>query len=94
MNVPNSFNKLGGGLHQDVDLCATEGLAAYCLGFLTVEEQAEVEPFLRTILAGLADAEIKGLLNRTPADLRLSGKKARALLEDVLTELEGRQGKA
>lgn len=43
--------------------------------------------------ARLADAEINGPLNRTPADLRLPGKKARALLEDMSTELEDRQDK-
>ncbi|KRA62054.1 hypothetical protein ASD89_23470 [Caulobacter sp. Root656] len=91
MKVPESFDKLGGGLHQDVGLCATEGLVAYCLGFLTASERTEIEPFLRNVLASSTGAEIKGLLNRTPAARRFSAKEARALLEDLLAELESRK---
>jgi hypothetical protein len=89
--TPDSFNKLGSGLHQDVDLCATEGLAVYCLGFLTSQDQAELTPYLRTVLATSAGGEIKGLLNRTPADRRFSTKAAREFLQEVLDELEQRQ---
>ena len=88
MKVPDSFNKLGSGLHQDVDLCATEGLGAYCIGFLTARERSELTPFLRTVLTTLVNGELKGLLNKTTADRRFSGKAARDFLEDVLRELE------
>lgn len=91
MLPPDSFYKLGGGLHQDVDLCATEGLAIYCLGFLTPQDQAELTRFLRTVLATSAGGEIKGLLNRTRADRRFSTKAAREFLQGVLDELERRQ---
>ena len=77
-------------MHQDVDIVLGDGqgLAAYCLGFLTAQDRAELAPFLRTILTTLDGAEIKGLLRRTTGDRRFSTKDATRFLQDVLSELE------
>ncbi len=87
LKIPQSFYKLAGGLHQDIDLEANEGFAPYCLGFLTAQDQAELAPFLQTVLATLDSAEIKGLLKKTTAARRFSAKEARQFLEEVLSEL-------
>jgi hypothetical protein len=55
---------------------------------LTAQDQSELTPFLRTVLATLVSSEIKGLLNRTTADWRFSGKEARDFLQEVLSLLE------
>ncbi len=90
MDPPDAFGTLCQGLHQGVHEAAAtpEGLAAYCLDFVRSERRAELKAFVEAALRRRTNAELKGLIRRTQADLLFTSAGARAFLEAVLAKLE------
>jgi hypothetical protein len=83
-NPPPGFQQLCSGLHQDAlfDVETMEQLAANALQFVGAAERAGLRAFLAS-LSGATNAEVKGIYNRSAADIGFSSEAAREFTDQV-----------
>jgi len=78
MRVPDEFNQMCLGFHQDTFRRLTRDEAIkHALGFIDEKQAEVVKRFLDKLLSGrYTAAEMKGVLRRSPAQVRFRNAKA------------------
>ena len=77
MRVPDEFNQMCLGFHQDTFRRLTRDEAIkHALGFIDEKQARVVKQFLDKLLSGrYTAAEMKGVMNRSPAEIRFRNAK-------------------
>jgi len=85
MRVPDEFNQLCAGFHQDTFRMAGDDRIKHALEFIDERQTRIVKQFLDKLLSGrYTAAEMKGVLRRSPAEIRFRNAKAcHALLKRI-----------
>jgi hypothetical protein len=77
MRVPDEFNQMCAGFHQDTHLMTRDEAIRHALGFLDERQTTVVKQFLDKLLSGrYTAAEMKGVWRRSPAEVRFRDAKA------------------